>query len=375
MRSRAGWLVLAAGLIVGGCGNAPGDLEACVRTVWGGLRPVAEDRARRFLGQVDEERARCRGGARAAEARRGPWVDWPALLGDRATPGAGRRGRAGAGASSRPDRRGLDGALIDLEYQRIELIKFNLFDNSGTYPDYVRGRDGARRARAPGLARDAPAAGPSRASRPWAATGAQLCRGELIRSRTLTGICNDIRNPLMGSTGMPFARNVEFEATFPELGRDRPRPEPPRRPPRPAEARPAGDQPQALHARAVGAGRHVPRGTRAARLLGRRPLRLQEGAVLQRAGRVLDPVHDPRLVLAPRRGPQRVRRPWPWAARASGSTVSSARSRPRRPRGSAAGRGPDRRGDGGAERGPAARSTHGGRDASRPRLPHAPATP
>ena len=38
--------------------------------------------------------------------------------------------------------RGIDGALLDLEYQRIELIKFNLFDTSGTYEDYVRGRDG-----------------------------------------------------------------------------------------------------------------------------------------------------------------------------------------------------------------------------------------
>ena len=42
----------------------------------------------------------------------------------------------------RPDRRGIDGALIDLEYQRVELLRFNLFDSSGTYPDYVRGRGG-----------------------------------------------------------------------------------------------------------------------------------------------------------------------------------------------------------------------------------------
>ena len=47
----------------------------------------------------------------------------------------------------------------------------------------------------------------------------QECKGDLIRARTLTGICNDIRNPLMGSTGTPFARNVEFETTFPDLGR------------------------------------------------------------------------------------------------------------------------------------------------------------
>ncbi len=216
MRSRAGWLVLAAGLIVGGCGNAPGDLEACVRTAWGGLRPVAEDRARRFLGQVDEERARCRGGARAAEARRGPWVDWPAYW---ATGDAGSRtpGASWGGRFLRPDQRGLDGALIDLEYQRVELIRFNLFDNSGTYPQYARGRDGV-----PGPAirvwpeMRLPPTHPAFAA--VGGAGVQRCPGELIRSRTLTGICNDIRNPLMGATGMPFARNVEFEATFPELG-------------------------------------------------------------------------------------------------------------------------------------------------------------
>ena len=49
----------------------------------------------------------------------------------------------------------------------------------------------------------------------------QLCAGELIRFRSLTGICNDIRNPLMGSTGQPFARNVEFETAFPDLGDQR----------------------------------------------------------------------------------------------------------------------------------------------------------
>ena|ERR1700730_16107701 len=33
----------------------------------------------------------------------------------------------------------------------------------------------------------------------------------------LTGICNDIRNPAMGSIGQLFARQVEFEFTFPDL--------------------------------------------------------------------------------------------------------------------------------------------------------------
>lgn len=48
----------------------------------------------------------------------------------------------------------------------------------------------------------------------------QICQGDLIRARTLTGICNDIRNPLMGASGQLFARNVEFDATFPDLGRN-----------------------------------------------------------------------------------------------------------------------------------------------------------
>jgi hypothetical protein len=48
----------------------------------------------------------------------------------------------------------------------------------------------------------------------------QVCKGELIRGRTTTGICNDILNPLMGSSGTLFARNVEFETSFPDLGRN-----------------------------------------------------------------------------------------------------------------------------------------------------------
>ena len=45
----------------------------------------------------------------------------------------------------------------------------------------------------------------------------QVCTDELVRNRTLAGICNDIFNPLMGSTGTEFSRNVQFEATFPRL--------------------------------------------------------------------------------------------------------------------------------------------------------------
>jgi hypothetical protein len=48
--------------------------------------------------------------------------------------------------------------------------------------------------------------------------GKQACAGQLIRFRTLSGICNDIQNPLMGSSNTLFARNVQFSETFPDFG-------------------------------------------------------------------------------------------------------------------------------------------------------------
>ena len=92
-----------------------------------------------------EDTARCRGGERAVAGRELPWIDWQNYW------------ATGDAAVSRPARltghlsangRGIDGALLDLEYQRIELIKFNLFDNSGTYEDYVRGPRRRRAGRA-----------------------------------------------------------------------------------------------------------------------------------------------------------------------------------------------------------------------------------
>ncbi|MGH7832903.1 MAG: peroxidase family protein, partial [Candidatus Binatia bacterium] len=186
---------------------------------WRGLPDVAETRERRFLGKVRyEETARCRGGEKAVGLRGLPWVDWQNYwaAGDNASKGPDSIWSL---KHLNPNGRGLDGALLDLEYQRIELIKFNLFDNSGTYKDYVRGRDGVDGAalkvwdemRLPKGHPEYAAVG---------GDGQQLCRGELIRFRTLSGICNDIKNPLMGSTGQLFARNVQFEATFPDLGKD-----------------------------------------------------------------------------------------------------------------------------------------------------------
>ena len=185
---------------------------ACTDLVGAGFRAVAAERSDRFLGKVQETTARCRGGDRTVELRSMPWVDWSNYW---ATGDASSRSPFGPrllGTLSR-NGRGIDGALLDLEYQRIELIKFNLFDNY-TYADYVKGRNGI----------------PGRALKDWeemrlppghpnyeevGGSGEQLCAGELIRHRTLTGICNDIRNPAMGSRNMDFARNVPFETTFP----------------------------------------------------------------------------------------------------------------------------------------------------------------
>ena len=189
------------------------SLRECAKTVLAGFRKIAQTRDQRFEGKVQQATALCRGGQRALQFQLTPWVDWSQYwgTGDQTSRPHGLITEGG------PSLRGVNGALIDLEYQRIELIKFNLFDNNGTYSEYIRGRDGQNGASlkhwaALRLPSDHPSFGAV------GGDSAQVCRGALIRARTLTGICNDLRNPLMGSTGQMFARNVEFETTFPELG-------------------------------------------------------------------------------------------------------------------------------------------------------------
>lgn len=178
---------------------------------------VAKTREQRFLGKVSDTTARCLGGKHAENLRDGPWLDWPNYwaAGD-ATSLAPAWLLANAKVVG-PNAHGINGALYELELQRIELIKFNLFDNNKTYEAYVTGRNGEAgpvlntwpEMRFPQSHPDFKAAGGDQT---------QVCRGELIRFRTLTGTCNDIRNPLMGSTHQLFARNVEFNTTFPDLG-------------------------------------------------------------------------------------------------------------------------------------------------------------
>ncbi len=180
-----------------------------------GFVPIAAVRDQRFLGKVQEATAACRGEDKAIWSLNTPWVDWANYrgAGDATSLAAKSVGPLG------PNAMGVNGALLDLEYQRIGLIKFNLFDNNGAYEQYVAGKDGVggpalkvwKEMRLPKGHPNYQAVG---------GDGEQVCKGELIRSRTVTGICNDIRNPLMGSTGQLFARNVEFDTTFPELGRN-----------------------------------------------------------------------------------------------------------------------------------------------------------
>lgn len=205
-------LLSTAAVLLQGCDPEKKAIDACLKAFTADPRPVADDRAERFLGKVGGELLFCRGGQKAAEGKLFPWVDWGNYYGT---------GDASSKAPGLKTAIGVNGALLDLEYQRIELIKFNLFENSGTFRDYILGR------------RDLP--GP--VLKTWGAMRMpkddpnyeyieevsgddlyQRCTGPLIRSRTLTGICNDIRNPMMGAKGQLFARNVQFESSFPELG-------------------------------------------------------------------------------------------------------------------------------------------------------------
>lgn len=186
------------------------SLASCGVGLAEGARPIATDRADRFQGKVEEVTARCRGGNYAVAYRNTPWTDWTNYW--------ATRGEDSKSFWKTQSIRGINGSLIDLEYARVELIRFNLFDNSGTIGDYINGRNGIEGAAIRQWKEmRLPPNHPSYAAVGGAAES-QQCKGELIRFRSLTGICNDTDNPLMGSTGTLFARNVQFESTFPDMG-------------------------------------------------------------------------------------------------------------------------------------------------------------
>ena len=198
----------------------PATIQACAEAVLHAFPPNPADRADRFQGKVEQYQALCRGGNVAVKAMNLPWVDWANYW------GAGDASSRPPGLVSStgllsPGSRGVLGALKDLETERVELVRFNLFENSGTYKEYVLGRNGTA---GPVLKSwtpfQLPPDHPDYAKLRVTPSGEQVCQGDLIRGRTLTGICNDVRNPLMGSSGQLFARNVEFDSTFPDLGQN-----------------------------------------------------------------------------------------------------------------------------------------------------------
>ena len=127
---------------------------------------------------------------KALSRRDSVWLDWPNYwgAGDASSKfEGGLPALTEFGKHLKPNLRGVDGALIDLEYQRMELIKFNLNDNH-TYDKYVQGDSTT-----PGpviKTWDAMKLSPSHPQYKQVTTadGKQMCRGELIRHRTLTGI-------------------------------------------------------------------------------------------------------------------------------------------------------------------------------------------
>lgn len=168
-------------------------LKACAAAVFEGIRKIAATRDVRFEGKVSEANALCRGGQRALQFRNTPWVDWSNYWGT----GDASSIPSGFISNKVVAKRGVAGALTDLEFERVELIKFNLFDNNGTYRQYIEGRDGVggpalkvwnemRLKPADAHYGDVGGASP------------QTCKGDLLRWRTVNGICNDVLNPAMG---------------------------------------------------------------------------------------------------------------------------------------------------------------------------------
>jgi len=224
MRRWSGLMMAAVlGLLEGCAGQSPfatyvdSSKDCAEMLLQRDIQRVATIRERRFLGKVPSTTARCLGGTHAESLREGPWLDWPNYW---ASGDISSRAPARLFAHTKIlglNAHGINGALYDLEVQRIELITFNLFDNNKTYEAYVTGRDGE----AGPVLKTWPEMRLPQSHPHYTAVGGdqlQVCRGELIRFRNLSGICNDIRNPLMGSTQQLFARNVPFDATFPDLG-------------------------------------------------------------------------------------------------------------------------------------------------------------
>ena len=187
MRYFIGLFAVAIWLTAGACKDS--EFHACVEDILDKNDPIAKQRGDRFEGKVKEATARCRGGDKAVGSRSLPWLDWPNYY--------GTADKSSRSTSDLANLHGVGGALLDIERERVELIKFNLFDNHGTYREYVLGRQGVE---GPALRTwpemRLPPGHPNFAD--VGGTAEQVCSGSLIRFRTLTGICNDISQSAHG---------------------------------------------------------------------------------------------------------------------------------------------------------------------------------
>ena len=215
-----GWLVVSFGSTAALAQGTPSpkkqeaaEVKACAGAALTGFRPIADTRAKRFQGKVTELTALCRGGQKAVQYRFIPWVDFTNYW------GTGDLSSLPKGylSTSAPQFRGVTGATARPGVPANRADQVQPVRQQRNLPGLIFRGVMAWRARRlktwPQLR--LPQSDPNYAL--VGGDGEQICKGQLIRARTLTGICNDIRNPLMGSTGMPFARNVEFETTFPDL--------------------------------------------------------------------------------------------------------------------------------------------------------------
>lgn len=104
--------------------------------------------------------------------------------------------------------------LLALEVQRADLLRCNMWDTNGTIDSHPLANSNNPK----GIGAD----------QRWASLQEQNinCEGNNLRFRTLDGTCNDPVNPLMGSKGQRFGRNVSFDATQKRGGIDLMNPDP-----------------------------------------------------------------------------------------------------------------------------------------------------
>ena len=77
MNLRCGFLLSSVALVVGACATIdPREAVDCMTYALEGFRPIADQRTDRFLGKVEKDTARCRGGRKAVVGRDRPWMDW-----------------------------------------------------------------------------------------------------------------------------------------------------------------------------------------------------------------------------------------------------------------------------------------------------------